>query len=210
MTDVLAFTPVYRLEPETVRAVLSLEREEAISLLFQHDNPTGNPYLDHLHQYQRARDLFLSGPYGAMLVIESDIIPPPDTLTRLEALDCDVAYGCYQFRNNGVSNILQRYKPHPEPVRNLGESLSVTPGLWKAARKQGIIDCSGAGLGCILIQRRVLEETPFVGAPTDPAKEYFDWHWTQAVFRKGYRMRAEMQVLCGHKNTDGVITWPPS
>jgi len=203
--DVLVFTPVYRLEPETVAAIFSLEWDGPISLLLQRDNPSGEPYNDHLHQYQRAQRLFLDGPYEALLVVESDIIPPADALKRLAALDCDLAYGCYQFRGGNVSNVLRRYYPWPQQARNMGESIQITPGLWQAARKRGVIDCSGAGLGCILIRRYVLEETPFEASPNNG---FFDWHWTMRCYQKNYRMRAEMMVLCGHKDTDGRVLWP--
>lgn len=203
--DVLVFTPVYRLETETVAAIFSLEWDGPVSLLLQRDNPSGDPYADHLHQYRRGQEAFLAGPYEALLVIESDIIPPADTLTRLAALECDLAYGCYQFRGGDVCNVLRRYYPWPEMSLNIGESLQVTPGLWQAARRLGVIDCSGAGLGCLLIRRYVLEETPF-----EPARNggFFDWEWTQTVYRKGCRMRAEMNVLCGHKDVDGRVLWP--
>lgn len=207
MKDVLVFTPVKRLEPETIAAVFSLEWDGAISFLLQRDNPSGDGPADHLHQYQRARYLFLDGPYEAMLVIESDIIPPPDALQRLAALECDLAYGCYQFRGGNVSNILRRYYPWPEQARNVGESIQVTPGLWQAARRQGVIECSGSGLGCILIRRRVIEELPFEAAPTPG---FFDWDWTERCYRAGYRMMADMWTLCGHKDVDGKILWPPS
>lgn len=203
--DVLVFTPVKRLEPETIAAIFSLEWGGPISFLLQRDNPSGDGPADHLHQYQRGRELFLAGPYELMLVIESDIIPPPDTLLRLATLNCDLAYGCYQFRGGQVSNVLRRYYPWPEMSLNLGESLDCTPGLWQAARRRGVIDCSGAGLGCVLIRRRVIEETPFE-APKEPG--FFDWAWTEAVYRRGYRMRAEMTVLCGHKDMDGTVLWP--
>lgn len=205
MQDVLVFTPVYRLEPETVAAIFALEWEGPVSLLLQRDNPSGEPTADHLHQYQRAQRLFLAGPYEGLLIIESDIIPPPDTLTRLAALDCDLAYGCYQFRGGNVVNILRRYYPWPQPARNMGESIQITPGLWESARRQGVIDCSGAGLGCLLIKRHVLEETPFDNGADSG---FFDWRWTQTVYSRGYRMRAEMNLLCGHKDVDGRILWP--
>lgn len=201
----MVFTPVYRLEPETVLAIFSLEWDGPVSLLLQRDNPHGEPYADHLHQYRRARALFLAGPFEAMLIIESDIIPPADTLRRLAALECDLAYGCYQFRGGNVSNILQRYYPWPQPSRNVGESIQIKAGLWQAARRQGVIDCSGSGLGCLLVRRQVLDQTPFEPAPNG----FFDWQWTETVYRKGYRMKAEMMVLCGHKNPDGSILWPP-
>jgi hypothetical protein len=180
---------------------MDLEWDGPLSVLLQKDNPTEDGHLDHFHQYQRGRDLFLNGPYDAMLVIESDILPPADTLKRLAALESDVAYGCYVFRASQVVNILEKY-PVPD-ARNIGESLTVR-GLWADAVKKGTIECSGGGLGCILIKRKVLEAIPFefVGPG------HCDWNWTEDVFRYGFSMKADTGVICGHKDDDGTILWP--
>lgn len=210
--DVMVFTPILRLEPATVRALCLMESAGPLTVVLQRDNPAGKPYEDHLHQYQRGRRLFLVGGYDAMLVIESDIIPPQDTLQRLAALGVDVAYGSYLFRGDGqpVTNILERYYSRPEtrhkPARNIGEPLSER-GLYQAAVRQGVIDCSGSGLGCILIKRNVVEAVPF---ERPPAGGFFDMAWTEAVYRAGYRMKADMSVKCGHVNKDGSVLWPDS
>jgi hypothetical protein len=204
--DVLVFTPVLRLEAETVRSIFNLEWEGAISLLLQRDNPTGNPYLDHLHQYQRGREAFLAGPYEAMLIVESDIILPNDGLRRLAALGTDVAYGCYVYRDGGVVNLLERYYPYPEQARNPGESLSIRH-LWGAAQKKGIIDVSGSGLGCVLVKRHVIEAIPFANEMTHGGTQFFDFPWTCAVYDAGYRMLADTDVQCGHIDKDGTELW---
>lgn len=200
MDDVLVFTPVLRLEPETIRAIMGLQVDGAISLLLQRDNPYGDGPTNHLHQYRRARDLFLAGTYDAVMVIESDIVPPADALRRLADLDADVAYGCYMFRPGNVVNVLQRY---PQPARNVGESLSCHPGLWDSAKKQGVIECSGSGLGCILIRRNVIESVPFEMEPG--AVGFFDYYWTEQVYRAGYSMKADTALTCQHIDTDGSI-----
>lgn len=209
MRDVLIFTPVKRLEAQTVQALMALEWPGPLSLLYQRDNPTGSGPMDHLHQYQRGREIFLSWPYEAMLIIESDIVPPPDTLLRLAELDVDVAYGCYVFRTPGpkVVNVFERY---PQPARNVGESLSCHPGLWQAALRRGIVDCSGGGLGCVLVRRRVLEEVEFrTEKNPDGASYYFcDNYWTDDVHRGGYSMKASTLVLCGHVDVDGQVYYP--
>ncbi len=201
MRDVLVFTPVHRLEPEMVLAVMNLEWEGSISLLLQRDNPTGDGRLDNLHQCQRAREYFLRGDYDAMLIIESDIIPPPDTLTRLAALDADCAYGVYRFRVSNVINVFERY---PGNSRNTGESLSIWPKKLERAVQEGIIDCSGAGLGVVLIKRRVLEAIDFRIEETAHADTYFN----RDVMHNGFTQRADMGLICGHKNETGEILWP--
>lgn len=212
MRDVLVFTPVLRLEPETVEAIFSLEWEGGpLSFLLQRDNPTPDQrdklkvsVMNHLHQFERGREMFLSGSYDAMLIIESDIIPPADALQKLAAIDADCVYGVYRFRVSNVINIFEKY---PDPTRNVGESLSLYPRKLKAAIKAGVVPCSGAGFGCVLIKRHILEEIPFrVEWPKNGG--HCDSPFVRDVLRRGYKQMADMSVICGHKHEDGEVLWP--
>ena len=65
VNDVLVFTPILRLEPETKQAIFSLEWEGIISYLLQRDNPIPEQrdrlkrsVMNHLHQFQTG-ELFL-------------------------------------------------------------------------------------------------------------------------------------------------------
>jgi hypothetical protein len=37
---------------------------------------------------------------------------------------------------------------------------------------------------------------------------YFDNEWLYKVHRAGYKMMADMSVICGHKSADGQVLWP--
>ncbi|NJN53290.1 MAG: hypothetical protein HC804_00155 [Anaerolineae bacterium] len=205
---VQVFTPIYRLEPETVQAVLALQWDGPISWVFQRDNPL--PVVDResgrlniLHQYQQARDRFLSGNDDALLVIESDIVPPADALRKLAALDADVAYGVYRFRVSNVINIFERYPGEPPP-RNEGQSLSLHRRKLARAVRVGSVPCTGGGLGCALIKRHVLEAIPFRLENTAHCDSYFN----RDVLHHGFEQMAEMTVICGHKAEDGRMLWP--
>lgn len=202
--NVLVFTPIYRMEPETAAAILNLSHNGPISVLFQNDNPYGGDgHQNILHQYQQGRKAFLSGPYKAMLVVESDIIPPQDTLEKLIALRADLAYGVYAFRQTPESiNVFERY---PGRARNVGEPLTAHSDRLQAALEQGVVDCSGAGLGCVLIKRHVLEAIDFRREENGP---HCDSYFTEDCYRAGYTMKADLSVICGHKREDGVILWP--
>ena len=199
--NVLIFTPVFRLEPETVQALMMLEWEGPLSLLLQRDNPYDEGRKNILHQYEKGRDYFLRGDYDAMLVVESDIIPPRDALKKLAALDADCAYGVYRFRVSNVVNVLERY---PGTPRNEGESLSIWPEKLYGALKRGIVPCSGGGLGCVLIKRDVLETIPFRIEDTAHCDTYFN----RDVMRGGLLQVADMSIICGHKNESGEVLWP--
>jgi hypothetical protein len=145
------------------------------------------------------------------MTIEDDMVPPPDTLQRLAALDVDLAFGTYMFRHGvQVTNVLRRYYPwEPKrlPARNAGESISVTPGLWEDSQRRGVIECSGSGFGCTLIKRHVIESVPFEAHPTGD-NCYFDWPWTEACYRKNYTMKADALLHVGHIDEDGTVLWP--
>jgi len=203
------FTPIYRLEPETIEAIFRLEWDGPLSWIFQRDNPAdgstpGGGRVNILHQYQKARERFLLGNDDAMLVVESDIIPPADALVKLANLDADCAYGVYRFRSPQVIiNIFERYEGKP---RNMGESLSVHPKKLANARRRVRVPCSGAGLGCTLIKRHVLQRIQFrfegeLGA-------HCDTFFNRDVLQAGYSQMADMSVACGHKTEEGEILWP--
>lgn len=211
--DVLVFTPVYRLETQTIEAVFSLEWDGPVSFLLQRDNPfkdghgKNDGYANHYHQYIKGRDYFLRGDYEAMLIIESDIIVPPDALTKLAALDVDVAYGCYLFRNQmcPVVNVFERYPDRAgRPARNPGESLSVRGDMWEKAKAKGVVACSGGGFGCVLVKRHVMEAIPMRLEKSG----HCDSPWTGDVYRAGYSMYADTSVICGHIDEDGNVLWP--
>ena len=209
--DILVFVPIWRLEPETIEAVHKLEWEGPLSLLLQNDNPhpemrdkLKRKVLNHYHQYTRAREVFLARRYDAMMVIESDIIPPPDAIQKLAALDIDVAYGVYRFRLANVVNIFELYPGKP---KNVGESISLRPGRLEAAVEAGITKCSGAGFGCTMIQRHVLEAIEFrIEWPRNGG--FCDTPFTNDVHRHGFGQMADMSVICGHKDEQGRILWP--
>lgn len=203
ISKVQVFTPVCRLESETIQAVLRLEWPEPLSWILQRDNPTDNGRVNILHQYQMARERFLQGTDEAMLVIESDIIPPKDALQKLAALDADVAYGVYRFRTSNIINIFERYSEKP---KNMGESFSIHPKKLAWARKRVRIPCSGAGLGCVLIKRHVLTAIQFRMEGKDGA--HCDTFFNRDVLQAGYSQMADMSVICGHVNEQGEILWP--
>lgn len=203
MQSIFVFTPIYRIEPETIRALLALEWPGPLTLHLQRDNPHADGRSNITHQYQQGRRAFLAGPYDAMLVVESDIIPPPDAIARLAELKADVAYGHYVFRTTQVSNIYERYPGQP---RNEGESLSIHPAKYRAAMRKKKVACSGAGLGCVLIQRPVLERFDFRTVAGDGG--HCDTWFNRDVLRAGMLQRADMELICGHKHEDGRTFYP--
>lgn len=199
---ILIYCPVYRLEPETLHAILTLERgDHGVQILFDYENPPGDERLTILYKYSRMRATVLARDFDAVLIIESDIIPPKDALTKLVDCGSDLATGLYMFRRSKpyVCNAARYIQGHDWA----DQSYSIFPDdLLKVWGKK--IRVSGLGIGCILIKRHVLEAVSFV----DCGQCHCDWGFSRDVLRCGYKTICDMSIICGHKRPDGMIIWP--
>lgn len=209
---VLAFTPTYRLEPETVDAICRQQYLQSaahgMDAFFTMDNPW--PVADRgkrnvLYNYQRGRQVFLSGKWDAMWVVESDVIPPPDALLRMVNVvkdhGADVVYGVYLFRQPWPHEVVNVTEFYHEGARNRGES-------WKERPlPTGVTKCTGSGLGCTLITRHVLEAIDFRHGHW---LGHCDVHFNDDVYQAGYSMMCDWAVVCGHKLPTGETIWPRS
>ena len=191
-------------------SVLALEWDGPLTWHFQRDNPLTEAdhedervrgVLNHLHQYRRGRELFLAGPYDAMLVIESDIIPPPDTLKRLAAIDTDVAYGLYLFRRTRTVNLYEHYG---EGARNR-QTATYRHGAWEKAAR-GLTSPAQARRPHPVTSWR---PSTFTLSPEMSPRVCDRW-FTTDVYAAGFQQWADVRAACGHKDTDGTILWPPS
>lgn len=212
MTVLLA-CPTYRLERETVESLLALRAQgQAVDLWIGTDNP--HPVTpdagakNMLHQLSRARRVFLQEEYEALMIVESDVIPPPYALDRLSQVleeGADVAYGVYRLRYRDrpgeptCVNVLHRLSPEPGGCKGVG-----SPMPPESLQSSPVVPVSGSGLGCILISRKVVEEIPFRWEGVAHPDHYF----TRDVWREGFDQRADLRVRCGHKTPAGQILWP--
>jgi hypothetical protein len=150
-------------------------------------------------KYQQARKVFLVGDYDALLTLESDMIAPPDTLDRLTALDCDLAYGLYAFRLPP-----HEWSAFTELRTNKGVSISTQPDTARSQFGQ-VIPVAGVGLGCTLIRRHVLEALDFRAAYGA------DCDWSLAIDAQHYGLKqfCDTGLVCGHVDRDGKTVYTP-
>lgn len=96
-----------------------------------------------------ATEMFLEGkkgedPWTHLFFIDDDtIVMDPDALTKLLALDADIASGVVPFWNG--------------PDRGMIVNIQCGNGWLKAWPKERILDCTHAGTACMLIRREVFE-----------------------------------------------------
>lgn len=201
--NVLIATPTYGrlLRPKT-RAAIEAQQFAGTSewRVYRH-NPYPAPSMRNvLAQYQDIRDVFLAGPWDALLTVEHDMIPPVNALQMLWDADKPVVYGVYLLRH-GVK-VLNAY----EYIGNgaMGES-------WSLRRDKqtytGLARVSGVGFGCTLIRRNVIEAIPFRAGNAESEAWTPDVPFAMDCVRAGIEQWAHFDVLCGHWE-DGAIIMP--
>lgn len=163
MPNILIYTATYGDGPnaETVETVEAQTWRGGVAFEISYHNPYEDGMANVLAQYQRARDMTLSGDYDALLTVEHDMrLPDKKTLTRLWQTDAGVVYAPYLLRH-GLPSLNTWQHRH---FKNLGHSLSLYPEELARYREAKTGQVSGVGFGCTLIRRAVLERIPFRGA----------------------------------------------
>jgi hypothetical protein len=214
---VLLFCPTYKiadgelaLHKRTQACISDLIVPEGVTLdvnISAHNpNPiTGDRKADHentLYQYRNARQQVLSGGYDALLTVEHDMIIPEDALVKMLDTNADVVYGLYRFRQK--QPILNCCRD----VRSRWADMSIEffPELIAKGKRQGWLECSGCGLGCTLIHRRVLEVVDF--RRTETGHPSPDLPLAADCMRNNFKQVCRFDVECGHIKPDGSVLWP--
>jgi hypothetical protein len=168
----------------------------ATDWLITQDNPyTGREtYRNIQRAYAKMRRVCFAERYDAVWIVESDMLPPPDALAKLDALDAPVVTGLYVLRHGANKPNLFSYSG---PAPDLGSGLD-----WKdlkRARAQ-TIRVSGGCMGCVLVRPVALGFTFEIELPRAP-----DVAWMTDVWKKGLVTMARLDVRCGHREVDGTI-----
>lgn len=198
MKRVLIATPTWEgaLREETQRSVLAQVYEPKTWRVVE-QNPFPAPDRRNvLASYQRIRDIFLSGLWESLLLVEHDMVLPPLALADLLALNVPVAYGVYLLRHGAlVLNTLQY-----NGDRNLGESLTLKERGPLPTKPQRV---SGVGFGCTLIERAVVERIPFHdGGDTGQSP---DLPFALDCLHQHVPQWAHFGVLCGHLDGERLL-----
>lgn len=233
---IFAFTPshpAYIIKPQTWASIQAAfaAYDGPIDWMFTNgDNPESHPFQNVMRHHNRAREIFLAGDYDYFLSVESDMIIPPDAISKLLEADADLAYGLYVFRH--MSEQFKRWSAFYELDLFGGWSLSKQPQLARSLWGK-IISVKGIGMGCTLIKRRVLEKIYFrmyTGREDDwivqaykdqmlrnspqinPFKERNnmlcdDWFLAMDAQHYEFTQKAHLGVACGHVWGNDIL-WP--
>ena len=173
---------------------------ETETIYFGADDPARSKIENLTAKHNRMRLNVLDGGWDALLTVEADMIVPPDALEKLTSVDGDVVYGLYCSRHNGMWLCFE------EIEERRGVALNATPARAKALWGQ-VIPSAGAGFGCTLIRRRVLERLEFRHDAAGPFAD--DWPFALDVAAAGFTQAHHLGVVCGHSATPGgPVLWP--
>jgi len=181
--------------PETVASVEAQEFDGELDYEIDDRNlHDGRSMLEVCEKYRDARQMALDGGYDALLTVEHDMVLPDGCVQKLWDTPAPVVYAAYMLRHGRpVVNLFRK-----EGNKNLGMSLSLYPQLFKQAKKQGVIQVSGAGMGCTLFRREAMERAPFRVFEEKPP----DLAFASDCVRRGVLQMGRFDVVCGHINDE--------
>ena len=168
---------------------------EFFDIMFTRDNPytmaEGRVYKNIQLNYEKMRQLALTGGYEKAWIVESDTIPPRDALQKLLEVEAPVVSGLYALR-------------HGEPTPNIRWKDNHWGWPSVQAHWGQTIETDGGCTGCLLIDRSVLEKFSFINNLNNPPDGAFmDWCINHKI-----KQMARLDVVCGHKKPDGEVIWP--
>lgn len=140
---------------------------------------------------------------GWLLCLDDDLVVLPDTLTRLLATmergDWDVV----------CAYSLRRVPPFDSLVYLADPTVPPHPRPWVPDGRTGVMEVAAAGLGGVLIHRRVidqLERPYFRVGQVEPDHYHEDVEFCRRVRAAGFRIAVDLDCPVGHVTP--MVVWP--
>lgn len=185
MSVLIAVPTFENIAPETFRAIYALKGDD-----LSFDYVTGYDCAKARNDIVRKA---LAGGFDYVLMVDSDIIVPPETLEYMLENPVDVCFGVY------------RRKKHPE------ETELFKPGTFDFRNRYTVeeldemeanrVIVKGGGFGCALIRTQIFEnlEYPWFSYVSYENDTYLSEDLYFCFACEGiYKMQADTRVKCGH------------
>ncbi|MGB3905738.1 MAG: hypothetical protein WBB22_12515 [Anaerolineae bacterium] len=207
---VLVYTPVvkgkyYKLHYDALYSLEPLESGGQIDYLQLVGGDTAEHPFDNItRKMNEARWLALQGDYDAILMVESDVIVPPETLKKLAAVEASVAYGLVVHTHGWPT-----WNASVELNDKMAVPISLFPDQARAAWGN-VVEVAGVGSSCVLIHWDVLDRVKFWRKDTPEFQRSCDWYFSEDCVKEGIEQKCDTTVICGHIELDLMprVLWP--
>lgn len=187
---ILAFVPQTRVIPPCLLSIHELLkfRNNRIDLWFMRERSTEHRWIDITRKSEIARQQAIDDGYDYLLLLDDDMLIPPDALVKLLECDADIAYGL----------TVQRMRPEMWSACLSIDELSIDtldqhPDM--IAQTWGYpLPVAGVGSFCTLIRRDVLSATIFHRR----GMHNFDRYLAMEAQQRGWLQVCHTGVVCGH------------
>lgn len=145
----------------------------------------------------RARNIIasmtLEGEYTHALMVDSDMVLPPDALVNLLEYPADLVLGCYPHKNT---------KDHEVEIFKLDQKDYKKRFRYQDLGNEPRIKVKGGGFGCALVAASSLRkiEYPYFKYVTYASGTTLseDLYFCSELRRAGGKIEADTRVRCGH------------
>lgn len=191
MKKILIAVPTSKyIETETFKSIYDLDIPEGVTVDFE------SFYGYNIAQIRNLIFNFADkNNYDYVLNVDSDMVLPQDTLSKLLEADKDIVTGVYRQRNLDY-NVAEIYVDLP----NGGTDNINSDFLYK---QEDIFEVAGAGFGCILVSMKVIRDMDY---PHFVYKDTIDFEHTvsedtyfcEKARSMGYSINCIPTLQCGH------------
>lgn len=181
----------------------SLDRKNHKEIMKQginsiHIKPNNKPVHSVLAEsHEEIRKYALRNNFDYLLHLESDVFPPSDIIQRLLIHNLPIVSAMYMIDFGKESHLMAQ---EMEGLGEIRETRNLKNGQDLLFINGGLKQIFHCGLGCVLIQREVLEKIEFrweKGATIHP-----DGFFAYDTDQLGYNKFIDTSILCRHENSE--------
>jgi glycosyltransferase involved in cell wall biosynthesis/GT2 family glycosyltransferase len=185
----IAIPTARNIEVDTFKSIFDLDVPPGCELDFQYFYGYNVEQVRNLIAYYT-----IENGYDYLFSVDSDIILPKDTLTKMVAHDKDMVTGIYVQRIPGT---------HTIEVYGVPEGGGMTHIPYELLKDKGLVEVAGCGFGCVLVKRKViagLEYPHFVYKSAIDHKDTVseDVYFCMKAREKGFQVWVDTSILCDH------------
>lgn len=141
---------------------------------------------------------FLERPqYDYLVMIDSDIVPPPDFLKLIDFEKDIISPVCFAFTKKNIFPLVLKKSKHKTTGFKYHPYESIHPSKWK-----GLIEVDAVGTGAIILSRKVLEAVPYpfknIYDKTGEKQIGLDLNFCREAKLKGFKVFCHTDYLSSH------------